>query len=291
MLWIPFTLFAALLQTIRNALQSHLSQEVSSLGVTLARFIYATPLAALYLLLLYQWQPVPLPVFSGAFIGTVLLAGMAQIIATVLMVRLFQQRNYAMGVGLAKSEAVIAATLGALFFHAPLSLLAWAGVLVGAAAIWLMSQPDTRTPLAWPTLLSGLGSGLAFALTTLWVRAASLMLPLPFLHSAAWVLLWVIASQAVLLIILLWQREPATLRALWQRPRLTLLISLCSFLGSFGWFTAMSLESVALVKTLGQVEVLFTLMISARWFKERSSRRELLGLGLIVLGALAVVLA
>ena len=41
---------------------------------------------------------------------------------------------------LAKSEAVIAATLGAIFFSAPLTWLAWVGVLIGAVAVWLMSN-------------------------------------------------------------------------------------------------------------------------------------------------------
>jgi drug/metabolite transporter (DMT)-like permease len=53
----------------------------------------------------------------------------------------------------------------------------------------------------------------------------------------------------------------------------------------------MSLETVALVKTLGQIEVLFTLMISARWFREKLNGRDLAGLGLIVVGALCVMLA
>lgn len=53
----------------------------------------------------------------------------------------------------------------------------------------------------------------------------------------------------------------------------------------------MSLESVALVKTLGQIEVLFTLLISAQWFRERLKPRDVWGIGLIVLGALLVILA
>ena len=49
MLWIFFTLFAAFMQSWRNAFQSFLSKEVKVAGVTLARFIWASPLAAIYL--------------------------------------------------------------------------------------------------------------------------------------------------------------------------------------------------------------------------------------------------
>jgi len=291
MLWIPFTIFAAFMQSLRNAFQKRLSLEVSSTGVTLARFIYASPLAALYLIFLYQFGEADAPEFTQGYVWLVLLASLAQIAATVLMVMLFKRRNYAIGVGLAKSEAVIAAVLGALFFSALLSPLAWLGVLIGGVAIWLMANPSSFKAISLSTLITGLGSGLCFALTTLWVREASLLLGLPFLHSAAWVLLSVIVAQTLMLLVWVLWREPKTLVALWQRPKLTGIISICSFFGSLGWFTAMSLETVAMVKTLGQVEIIFTLIISAFWFKESLSKRDLIGLLLIVIGALCVILA
>jgi len=86
-------------------------------------------------------------------------------------------------------------------------------------------------------------------------------------------------------------RNPQTLTALWRRPKLTLSVSVCSCVGSVGWFTAMSLESVALVKTLGQVEVLFMLLISTFIFKEKLKHTDHLGLLLIVLAAIAVMWA
>lgn len=291
MLWIPFTVFAAFMQSWRNAFQKHLSRDVSSAGVTLARFIYASPLALVYLWLLYHFGEAEAPEFTGQFWVFILLASLAQIAATVLMVMLFRLRNYAMGVGLAKSEAVIAAILGALFFSAFLTPLAWLGVLIGSIAIWLMANPSSFKEISLPTLFTGLASGLCFALTTLWVREASLLLGLPFLHSAAWVLLCVISLQTLLLLIWILIKEPLTLKALWLKPKLTLAISVCSFFGSLGWFTAMSLETVAMVKTLGQIEILFTLMISALWFRESLTLRDGIGLLFIVIGALCVIMA
>ena len=290
MLWIPFTLLAAFMQAWRNAFQKQLSKEVAVAGVTLARFIWASPLALLYLCMLYQWQPVALPEFSAGFAGFIVAAALAQIVATALMVKLFQLKNYAIGAGLAKSEAVLAAVLGVVFFGEGLSWLGWGGVTLGGIAVFLLSGGSFKQ-LSAKVLLLGVGSGLAFALTSLWVRQASLVLGLPFPHGAAWVLLLVIVLQTLILLLWLWARAPQTIVALWQRPRLTLLISLCSCLGSIGWFTAMSLESVAFVKTLGQVEVLFMLLISAYVFKEKLQRTDTLGLGLIVLAAVAVMWA
>lgn len=303
-LWIPFTIMAAFMQSWRNALQKQLRNHATTLGVTLARFIVALPLAGLYLYSLYQYYPeASVPAFSTKFFVNVLIAAIAQIAATAFMVMLFKTRNYAIGVGLAKSEAVIAATLGALFFAAPLSWMAWFGVMVGGMAVWLMSLGNTPTStkntdtdkLSAQTISIGLASGLCFALCTLYIRESALILRNDFgqnfLISASWVLFFVLLTQTVLLTIFLAVREPNTLKTLYQHKKLTTSVSVFSFLGSIGWFTAMSLETVALVKTLGQIEVLFTLAISAFWFKEKLGRNDYLGLGFIVLGAMLVVLA
>lgn len=297
MLWIPFTIMAALMQAWRNAFQKQLSTTVDAYGVTLARFICAWPLAGLYLFGLYQYaqlhdQPIAVVQFGARFWLYIVIAALSQIVATVLMVRLFQQKNYAIGVGLAKSEAVLAALIGVAVLHDHLSLLAWLGVLIGGVAVFLLSGAKSMRTLSWPTLWTGLGSGLTFAITSLLVREASLELAqLPFLYRAAWVLLWVIGIQTLVLLIWLAWSRPQTLRAMWQRKGLTARVSVASFLGSLGWFSAMSLQSVPIVKTLGQIEVLFTLLISAYFFKEKLVKTDHWGLALVVVGAVLVIWA
>ncbi len=290
MLWIPFTLLAAFTQALRNAQQKQLSREVNALGVTLARFIWALPLAVIYLALLYLIEPAELPQFSGRFVFDATAAAFAQILATALMVLLFQRRSYAAGVGLAKSEALLAAVLGSVFFGALLGPLGWLGVGVGSAAVWLMKGRSTPGSLDLSTLLLGLGSGLCFALTTLWVRDACHQLSLPFMHTAAWALVWTISIQVAALTGWLALRERQTLVKLWQRPSLVFRISLSSSVASLCWFTAVNLQDVGLVKTLGQIEVFFTLLLSQHWLKEQVSRREKIGLLLIVISAMLVVL-
>lgn len=131
-MWILLTLLAAFMQAWRNAFQSQLSKEVSVAGVTLARFIWAGPIAAVYLVGLYLWQNVGVPDFSGRFIGFILGASAMQILATGLMVKLFKLQNFAIGAGLAKSEAVVAAILGTVFFwHSFITIR-----LVGCVAGW-----------------------------------------------------------------------------------------------------------------------------------------------------------
>ncbi|HDM8037128.1 DMT family transporter [Vibrio fluvialis] len=289
MTWIFFTFLAAFMQSWRNAFQSRLSGDVKTAGVTLARFLWAGPLAALYLAVLYQVEPIALPTFNSLFVTFILGASLMQILATALMVKLFKFNNYAVGAGLAKSEALVAAILGMLFFGTHLSFLGWIGVLLGGIGVFMLSAQGGFRQLSLPTILLGLGSGSAFALTSLWVREASLALGLPFPHSAAWVLLLVISLQTVLLVGYLLVRDIHTLTVLWSKPKLTLLTSVSSCVGSIGWFSAMSLQAVPYVKTLGQVEIFFTMLISVFWLKQRVRIKDGLGLILVALAAVMVM--
>ena len=291
--WILFTLMAAFMQAWRNAFQKQLSTTVDVYGVTLARFIFALPLALLYISCLYHFQPVTDSVhFNLRFAIYVLIAALSQIAATALMVQLFKQKNYAIGVGLAKSEAVLAAIIAVVFLSDHLSLLGWFGVAVGGFAVFLLSKGRDFSDFSVPTLCIGIGSGLCFAITSLLVREASLELTnLPFIHRAAWVLLMVIGTQCFLLLMYLGIFRRATLWAMWQRIGLTFRVSLCSFLASLGWFSAMSMQSVPIVKTLGQVEIIFSMLISAYFFKEKLARAEHLGIVLVVIAAFLVIWA
>ncbi len=265
---------------------------MSVAGVTLARFIWAGPLIAIYLLFLYQYQPAELPKFGidfdAKFVGFILAAALLQILATVLMVQLFKMRDYAIGAGLAKSEALAAALLGVALFGAQMSLLGWFGVVIGAIAVLMMSQAkDSRFSLK--TMVIGVLSGSAFALTSLCVRQAALSLPLGYLHNAAWVLLWVVILQTFLLLCYLAYSQMSTLKRILVPSKLVFTISLCSCLGSIGWFSAMALQEVALVKTLGQVEVFITLLIAKFYLKTPPKFNDLLALLLIAVAAIMVI--
>lgn len=293
MSWILFTLMAAFMQAWRNAFQKQLSSTVDVYGVTLARFLFTVPLATAYLMWMYSTYPVQAEVnFNLKFTLYVLIAGLTQIAATALMVQLFKQKNYAIGVGLAKSEAILAAIIAVIFLNEGLSIYAWFGVLLGGIAVFLLSSGRKLKELSFSTLGIGIASGLCFAITSLLVREASLELTmLPYLHRAAWVLFWVITFQCVSMLLYLGLFSRKTLSALWQRLGLSVKVSICSFLASLGWFSAMSLQSVAIVKTLGQIEILFSLLISMFFFKEKLAQRDHWGLILVVIAAVLVIWA
>jgi uncharacterized membrane protein len=60
--------------------------------------------------------------------------------------------------------------------------------------------------------------------------------------------------------------------------------------GSVCWFNAMTLENAAYVRTLGQVELILSLLTSYIVFKERSTRYEIVGMVMIVIGIIILLL-
>ena len=291
MSWILFTLGAVVMQTVRNALQSKLSGAVNTSGVTLSRFILAPPIALVYLLILYSSSASQVPEFSGSFITVVLCASLLQIAATSLMVILFKQKNFAIGAGLAKSEALVAGVVGMLFFGSYLTPLGWAGIVIGAIAVFVLSSGNRLHGISVKTMVIGLACGTCFALTSLLVREASHMLNVQHTVAAAWVLLWVLCVQTISLSGYIALTKPFVFRQLTNAKKQVLAISTVSCLGSICWFTAMALQHVALVKTLGQLEVLLTLVLSHYWLKNAVTKREIAGLLLIGLAAIFVMWA
>lgn len=291
MSWILFTLGAVVMQTVRNALQSKLSGAVNTSGVTLSRFILAPPIALVYLLILYSSSASQVPEFSGSFIAVVLCASLLQIAATSLMVILFKQKNFAIGAGLAKSEALVAGVVGMLFFGSYLTPLGWVGIVIGAIAVFVLSSGNRLHGISVKTMVIGLACGTCFALTSLLVREASHMLNVQHTVAAAWVLLWVLCVQTISLSGYIALTKPFVFRQLTNAKKQVLAISTVSCLGSVCWFTAMALQHVALVKTLGQLEVLLTLILSHYWLKNAVTKHEIAGLLLIGLAAIFVMWA
>jgi drug/metabolite transporter (DMT)-like permease len=289
--WVFFTLSAVVLQTFRNALQGKLSVNMRTSGVTLARFLFAPPIALTYLVLLYTFSNQVIPEFSLKFVFFVLLSSVLQISATALMVILFKQKNFAVGAGLAKSEALVAGVLGTLFFGSQLSLFGWVGILVGAGAIYILSGGGRKGQLSLKTVIIGLACGTCFALTSLFVREASHLLNVPFPHSAAWVLLWVICIQTTLLVSYIAVKDRSTFVVLKNNTKMTLVTSIISCFGTICWFSAVSLHHVAYVKTLGQVEVLLTMLVATFWLKNRVQKHEVIGLLLIAVASILVMWA
>ena len=87
---------------------------------------------------------------------------------------------------------------------------------------------------------------------------------------------------------LLW-REPQQIQRVMASWRVAVWVGLIGMTSSVCWFTAMALTNAALVRAMGQIELLFTLITSVWFLGERVRRREVLGMLLLVIGILLLI--
>ncbi len=124
----------------------------------------------------------PLPAMSGAFWAYALAGGLSQILATMCVVALFAERNFAVGITFKKTEVIQTAIVGYLVLGEGLSR---AGVAGGSAGLSSASSSCRIRPAAsggsgsaLTNRAAGLGllSGVFFAVSAVGYRGASLSL-------------------------------------------------------------------------------------------------------------------
>ncbi len=292
-MWIFVTLFAAACQSMRTAYQKTLSQEQGFLHATMARSFYGLPLVTLYLCIV--WWALGGVSASGygpfLFYGTV--CAIAQILATYLMLRVFQSGSFALGTLLAKTEAVLAALIGIPLLHYSLNGMAWSGIILGVLGALVMSikLQNLRHAHKDMSLIAGLGSGLCFAVTSVTASMASHSLDGSIITSAGVTLWYVLALQSILLCAIQIYKTRDFLAPVNRSVGLSIKVGVLSSLGSIGWFTGFALVNPALVKTLGQAEIIGTLYFSKRRFNERVTPQQWAGGAMIVVSVVLVTAA
>jgi drug/metabolite transporter (DMT)-like permease len=293
--WIPITLWAAFAQTIRNAAQRHLTAALGTLGATLVRFLYGLPFALVWLAIVLRSAPPATPLLVPSALLWGALAAVAQIIATALLLRAMEERNFAIAVAWSKTEIVQIAIFAVLLLHDPLG---WGGAAAMALATLGVMLVSTKRG-GWRSLLSGwtsraalfgLASGACFAISGVGYRGAALaLLPLPPLTAAAAVLVYAQALQTLLLGGWIGRNDfPALLRVV-KAWRSSFLAGGMGAAASAGWFTALAMEPAAQVRTVGLAELFFSYFVSRYFFNEHSTWLERLGLALVMLGMAGVL--
>lgn len=297
-IWIPITIAAAALQTVRNGLQKHLKGRLNTTGATFSRFLYAWPLAILYLLLLNLGLGLAIPTPNAEFAVHCAIGGLAQIGGTAALVQLFSYRNFAVGSAYSKTETMQAALFGIVVLGDTVSAMAGAAILVSLTGVIAISTAHQtigltsvlRQLIGKPALM-GLLSGAGFGISAVSYRGAALALGEGgSVMQAALTLVVVLIYQTLLMGGYMRLVDFAQLKAVLRAWPIGIWVGVSGMLGSAGWFTAMAMQNAAYVRAVGQVELVFTIAVSALVFREKTTRRELLGIVLIVLGILLLIL-
>jgi len=296
--WVLITLVAATAQTGRFMLQKHLkATQLSTAGATFARFVYSAPLAALVALICWLVVGGPTPKLSWSFVGFGAMGGIAQILGTMCVVALFAHRNFAVGIAFKKTEVILSFLVGLILLGDLISGFALIAILIGLPGVLLLSDPP-KADGPWRQRIfnkaAGIGllSGLMFAFSGVGYRGASLSLELSnSFYSAIVTLAFVTAFQTLILSIWLALREKGEIVRVLASWRVSGFVGLTSLVGSTCWFWAFTLQTVALVNAVGQVEMILSLLATTLFFREKITAREWQGGALLMLSIFMLVFA
>jgi drug/metabolite transporter (DMT)-like permease len=295
--WIGFTVTAALFQCWRTAMQQRLRGELSVNAAGVVRYLYGVPVGLALLLAYAAATGAAFPPLTPWVLTLSALAGFGQIIGTNLLIMAFGYRNFAVGTAYAKTEAVQAAIVATILLGEHLSPLSWLGIALGVAGVLYLSLAGRGTTpaellkgIAQPAALCGIGAGFCFGFTGVLIRAGNHAMPGDDLVFKALVLLVLTnALQTLMQGAWLAWTEPASLRQVLVTWRSSGQVGALSALGSACWFSAFALAPVALVRAVGQVEILFTLAFSRFYLREKASLADFAG-SLVVVAGVALVL-
>lgn len=295
--WIPITILAAFSQNLRFMLQKRLKDtRLSSTGATFARFVYSAPLVALLLGGYFGATGQSVPVPTGRFFLFAFTGGIAQILATICVVALFAERNFAVGITFKKTEVVLTAIVGLAVLGEGVGLSGALAIGVGFLGLILLSDPPGGGQSGWRRFFNkaaalGLGAGVLFAISATGYRGASLSLGVDgVVARAGFTLAVVTAFQSVVMACWMLLREKGEVTRVFAAWKVGFLVGLSSMVGSFCWFTAFTLQNAALVKALGQVELLFSYAATLFVFREKVTGREYAGTAMILASVLVLVL-
>jgi drug/metabolite transporter (DMT)-like permease len=297
-LWIPITIAAAFLQNLRSAAQKHLKGVMGTTGATFVRFGFGFPFPLAFVAGLHWIAGYPMPSLNAHFFGWAVLGALGQIVATFLLIHLFSFRNFAVGTAYSRTEPAQAAIFGLVLLGERASLGAVAAIAISVVGVMLISVARVAVNLRSMVTstfsrnaLIGIASGTAFGISGVAYRAASLSLGGPnFVMQAAVTLAVVITFQtAIMLLWMIW-KDRAEIARIAKAWKLSLFTGFVGATASFGWFAAMTLQQAAVVKSLAQIEMLFTFAATVFFFKEKINRLEVAGC-LLIVGGILVLLA
>ena len=296
--WIGFSVTAALFQCWRTAMQQKLRGQLSVNAAGVVRYLYGVPVGLALVLLYMASLGGQIPALSLVVFALCAVAGLGQIIGTNLLIMAFGYRNFAVGTAYSKTEAMQTAVVAALLLGEHLALLAWLGIAIGVGGVLYLSLAgrvaslgEALRGLTQPAALCGIGAGLCFGFTGVLIKAANQAMPGADVVFKALLLLVLINSlQTLMQGAWLARTEPAQFRAIFVTWRDSAQVGALSALGSACWFSAFALAPVAMVRAVGQVEILFTLAFSRFYLREAPKRSDIIGSLVVVAGVVLVLL-
>lgn len=298
MTWFYLTILAVIFQTQRNLLQNNLRNKLDTIVVSWARIFYILPFLLIGLCFLIVTKQDLFLNIDIIFYAFCFGAALAQIAGTLCLVELFSCRNFVIGVTYMKTDTIQVAILALLFLSESISILGVFAILIATIGIILLTPLDNNLKLLdkifHKSAILGLGTGFFLSLTTIFMKKAMNIVQLHELNKLLPVIaVFIIYTIMQNIIYVSYESYRKSLKntfnsiiLYWKQCS---MIGLFSVAGTICWLGAFSLQLVAYVKVVAQLEILLSLFISQHFLKEKNTKCEIIGISLLILSIILII--
>ena len=297
-IWIPITIAAGFFQNLRSTVQKKLKDRLSNNGAAYSRFLYALPVAIIYLAGLHFVGGHTIPVPNPRFYLFCLLGGISQMLFTVFLLWTFSFKSFAVGTTLSKLEVVMVAIVAAIVLGEGLNGYAIIAIFVSSLGVFALSLGQEKLSLSvlmrglfHKSTALGLASAACLGASSAFFRGATLALDhSPFYVNASFTLVIVLTIQVILMGGYIKLKEPGQINTIFRHWRWAGLAGVAGAFATICWFTAFTLEKAAYVRAVGQSELIFTFIATTLFFREKIHAADLIGVILVTSGIFILLL-
>ena len=297
MSWVLITVIASLSQTLRSVFQKNLIEYVGVLTSAYSRFIFALPFVTLLAVFFLDTQDlVILKNFSSTAWFFLIAASICQILFTIILIKLFTLRSFAIGVAFSKTEVIQTTLLEIIILGFILTSQVLLAIIIGFIGMLFMSKQKLignvgYNPLFFKQVTLGVSCGIFLGLSSVLYKIALDSVTLDLIYKKVLILSFLaLAFQSAIfgiyILVIEGTQNALKLILVWKRG---LPVGFFACAATFCWFYAFSLVDATLVRAVGQLEIVFSVLISFIFYKERITGFELIGMSLITISILALL--
>ena len=296
MLWILITILASLSQTLRSVSQKNIIQEVGVISSAYSRFIFALPFSVLLLIVFIPYNdPIFLESTKPSTLSWLFLASICQILFTVLLIKLFTLRSFAIGIAFSKTEVIQTTILEILILGFILTTQLFVAILIGFVGVLFISKLKlfssfTEKKILTKQVIIGIFCGIFLGLSSVLYKASLDNISGVFLYKKVITLsCFALLLQTIVMgsyIFFFSKENLIKLIYIWKKG---LPVGFFGCSATFFWFYAFSLTDATYVRAVGQLEIVFSVAVSYMFYKEKITIIELFGIVFIFISILALI--
>ena len=293
--WIVTSVLGAFFQNARSSIQKKLNTEMSLMASTYVRFAFSLPiLFVIFLTYFGNFNYFIISVQDSNFITYVILASVLQISFTLLFLYLLKFTNFLVGTALSKTEVIQIAFFEFIILKDYLNFYALLGIMISTIGVIIFSTKDLKNIINSffsKSTVVGLLCGTLLALSVVFYRGSMEFLEFTNKNFDRALLTLFAATiiQTSLITFYLLLFEICEFKKIKSNIKLSSLAGFFGFSATISWFYSFSLVQAALVRAVGQIELLFSYISSRFMFKEKIRYIEIFGIIIFIFGLILVI--